>query len=182
MKVEEAIARRYSPRKFGEGRISKEELTEILGYAATAPSAFNEQPWRYAAALRGDEHFEPFASLLVEGNEWAKAAGALIVTVASKTLARNGNVNHYARYDLGGSVAYLSLMAMSRGYYTHQMGGFDASRAQTLLRLPDSYEAVSMIAIGNLTQEEIDGAENRAATRKRRAISETVSFGRMGQD
>ena len=67
LKVHELIANRWSPRAFdSEAEISDEDLILILEAARLAPSAFNEQPWRYYIGRRGDEVFQQILSGLGE--------------------------------------------------------------------------------------------------------------------
>ena len=44
------IEERYSSMYFGEGEVLEEDLRAMLLAATQAPSAYNEQPWRYYVA------------------------------------------------------------------------------------------------------------------------------------
>ncbi len=44
------IAERYSTMYFGEGEVLEEDLRAMLLAATQAPSAYNEQPWRFYVA------------------------------------------------------------------------------------------------------------------------------------
>ena len=68
------IEERYSTMHFGEGEVSEEDLRAMLLAATQAPSAYNEQPWRFYVAktpqdkemllkLAIPEGFKPLAAL-----------------------------------------------------------------------------------------------------------------------
>ena len=72
--VHPLIANRWSPRSFvADTSIPNADLQLILEAARLAPSAFNEQPWRYFVGKRGDETFNLILAGLGEFNQkWAK--------------------------------------------------------------------------------------------------------------
>ena len=74
-----------------------------LSSARWAPSAFNEQPWRYLVARREDEAaFADLLSCLVEANqEWAMHAPVLAIAVVKRTFTRGDRPNPTAFHDLG---------------------------------------------------------------------------------
>jgi nitroreductase len=95
-----------------------------------------------------------------------------------------GNPNPIALYDLGQSIAHLTVQATYQGLYIHQMTGFDHEKAREIFDLPDGYKAASVAAVGymghyndlhpNLVAGEI-------SIRQRRDLSETVFSGKFGQ-
>ena len=50
--IHELLKRRWSPRAFTDKLVSKKELALLLEAARWAPSAMNEQPWRFLVACR----------------------------------------------------------------------------------------------------------------------------------
>ena len=118
------IANRWSPRSLeAHDVISTDDLTAILEAARLAPSAFNEQPWRYIVGKRSDETFAQILAGLGEFNQkWAKNASALLLVCGTKQRA-NGDPHPSYQYDLGLSVSQASFEAHHRGYVTHQMTG-----------------------------------------------------------
>ena len=56
----DAINNRRSTMSFAPEAIDKKQIEEILTAATLAPSAFNEQPWRFYVATRDNmENFNP---------------------------------------------------------------------------------------------------------------------------
>jgi len=131
--------------------VISDDTIELLFEAATwAPSAFNEQPWRYYLGDRKfPESFNKIYSLLAPGNqEWAKNASILILTAAHKNLSKNGNENKNALHDLGMASFSLAMQAQSIGLVSHFMGGYDLVKAREKLSIPDTFHLGIVIAIG----------------------------------
>jgi nitroreductase len=142
------LLERYSTRAYLDKDVAPESLRTLFEAAQWAPSCFNEQPWRFAVALRGSEQFDRIASTIVEGNAWALKAPALGIAFASGSFARNGQPNRWGGYDTGQAMAHLTLQAQSMGLNVHQMGGFDAAKAIEVLEVPAGHEAMAAFAIG----------------------------------
>ena len=159
----DVISERWSPVIFSDTPIEAEKIASLFEAARWACSSYNEQPWRYIYALKGDPGREKLESLLVEGNAWAKNAGLLLVDFAKKTFTKNGKPNTEALHDLGASNFAIALQATAMGLYSHQMVGFDAARASTDFGVPEDFVPGSMMAIGYLG----DAATAPEALRKR---------------
>lgn len=143
------IEGRWSPRAFSDEHVSEEQVKTLFEAARWAPSAMNEQPWRFIYASRDDQSgFGQLADCLVEGNSWAKQAAVLFITVAKKNYDFNGNANAYAWHDVGLATGNLLLQATDLGLHVHLMGGFDRAKAQQALEIPEGYEPVAMGAVG----------------------------------
>ncbi len=149
--VHDLVAERWSPYGFDEGRpVADEDLESLFEAARWAPSAYNEQPWRYIVARRTDSgQFEKVLSCLVDGNRvWASFAPVLALGVASRRFSRNGRENGTALHDLGLASANLLVEATSRGLLVHQMSGIHPEKARGLFGIPEGFDAVTGIAIG----------------------------------
>src|SRR3954463_8489402 len=90
--IHELITRCWSPYAFSDRPVSEDDLRSLFEAARWAASSYNEQPWSYIVATRGnpDEH-ERLLSCLVEGNQaWARAAPVLALGCARLTFTLNG--------------------------------------------------------------------------------------------
>ena len=177
--VAEVIRKRWSPRSFSSEGLEITDIETILEAATWAPSAMNEQPWRFAVARKEEpERFEQFASLLKPGNyTWARNAAALLVVFAISSYSRNGNKNINAAHDVGMATQNLLLQAVSMDIYGHVMEGFDKDLAREVFDLPDEIFPVSMIALGKLgNPEQLDEPyfSREIARRGRRKVSELL--------
>jgi len=149
-KVISAITNRYSVSKFANEFINKEHLELLFEAARWAPSSYNEQPWFFIMATRErPSAFEQLLELLNPGNRaWAQSAPVLMLVVAKMYFSRNQRLNPHAWYDVGQAMANFSIQATSMGLVLHQMGGFDGIRAREVLKIPEGFEPVVMVALG----------------------------------
>ena len=182
--VHEIIRKRWSPRSFDNRFIDPAKLRSMFEAARWSPSASNLQPWYFIIGMKGDETYAKIMDTLVEFNQlWAPTAPVLFVAVAAENTIK-GTTNHSAVYDLGQSVAYLTIQAMHEGLYVHQMAGFDVAKATFLMDIPAGYKPVTVSAVGypgkpdvlhpNLKPMEI-------APRERRKAAGSVFSGIFGQ-
>jgi nitroreductase len=144
------LQKRWSPRAFSSEPISGEVLGRVLEAALFAPSASNEQPWRFVVGLKGTPAHEAILDSLVEFNQlWAVLAPVLIVA-CGKTVAnaKPDQPNPNFRYDTGQAVAHLSFQAMHEGLFVHQMTGFDPAKAAQNLAIEPPFVPISVIALG----------------------------------
>jgi len=128
------------------------EPRKLFEAARSAPSSYNEQPWRFVVATREDaEGFTRLLETLAEKNRaWAQHAPVLMLSIAKLDFTHNGQRNRHALYDVGQAAAYLTLQATALDLHVHQMAGFDAARARQLLGIPQGYEPVAVMAVGYL--------------------------------
>lgn len=142
------LAERWSPRAFTQAPVDPASLGSLFEAARWAPSASNLQPWGFVHAAKDSDAFARIVGALAPGNViWAQHAPLLIVGVAELSKA-DGSPHLYGRYDLGQSVAHLSVQAAAMGLHLHQMAGFDAAKARDAIALPESHEPVVIIALG----------------------------------
>ncbi len=106
---------RWSPRAFSDKIVEKDKLHSIMEAARWSASAFNEQPWRFLVAYKGEESYQNIIDTLVEFNQmWAKKAPVLILNCYRINLSRNGKHNQTAQYDLGQAVAHYTIEAINQ--------------------------------------------------------------------
>lgn len=174
------LVNRWSPRALDENDvISSNDLHAILEAARLAPSAFNEQPWRFIVGKRGDETFNQILNGLGEFNQkWAKNASALLLVAGTKQRS-NGDPHPSYQYDLGLAVSQGTFEAHHRGYVTHQMTGFNHDIMCKTFDLT-TFEPVVVVAIGkqdsaDILPEQMAAREIAAPTRKK--LSELILKG-----
>ena len=178
--VHPLIANRWSPRAFiADSDIPNTDLHLILEAARLAPSAFNEQPWRYFVGKRGDETFNQILLGLGEFNQkWAKNSSVLLLVCGTKQRS-NGEPHPSYQYDLGLSVSQATFQAHHLGYISYQMTGFNHDAMCKAFDLT-TLEPVVVVAIGkqgdaDLLPEQM--AEREKAKPSRKALSEIVLKG-----
>jgi nitroreductase len=183
--IHDLLMQRWSPRAFAAQAVEQEKLLRLFEAARWAPSGSNLQPWNFivATSAEPEAHARMVEVLGVRNQLWAKAAPVLLLAIA-KTERQPGTPNRYAWYDLGQSVAHLSVQATAEGLSVHQMAGFDAEKARELFGIPQGYDAVTAIAIGYLGDPENlpeDIRTREREPRSRKPLSEFVFAGSWGE-
>ncbi len=179
--INNLVEQRWSNRAFSPQIVETEKLNSILEAATWAPSAFNEQPWRFIVGQKGSETYSKILNTLVEWNQkWASNANVLILNIAKKNFSKNDNFNPTFEYDLGQAVAFMSLETVNQGLFSHQMTGFDPVKAATDFGLEDGFKVVSVIAIGyygDAKELPSDMLESENAIRERKDFKSLVLNG-----
>lgn len=180
--IHELLTRRWSPYGFDARAVPDADLVALFEAARWTASSYNEQPWRYLVAHRGDgDGHAKLLGCLVEANQaWAREAPVLALGIVATRFARNDKPNKAAVHDLGAASAQLTFEATRRGIAVHQMIGIDPERARETYALPEPFEAVTGLAIGYpapLESLSETVRERDTSPRSRRALSEWVFEG-----
>ncbi len=140
---------RWSPRAMSGESITDRELMTLFEAARWAPSAFNNQPWRFLYTKRDSDSWETFFNLLAEGNRtWVKNAAVLMVVISKKTSEYNNKPVRTHAFDTGSAWVSLALQGSISGLVVHGMAGFDYDKAKEDLGIPDDYNVEAMVAVG----------------------------------
>lgn len=179
--IDELLLQRWSPRAFDESAaISDEELMTMFEAARWAPSAYNDQPWRFVYAKRGTPEWDALFNVLVPFNQgWTKDAAVLIVVVSRNTFepsekAGNNTPSVTHSFDTGAAWQNLALQAYDLGWIAHGMSGFDYKKAAQAIELPEGWSVEAMVAIG---KHQPDKRKEEPSTRK--PLSELVFEGKF---
>ncbi len=148
--VHPLIEARWSPYVFADRPVPEADLCSLFEAARWAASSYNEQPWGYIVAAKGNPaQYEALLSCLAEGNRlWAKTAPVLVLSVVNLKFARNGKENRAAMHDMGLAAGNLVFEASARGLSVHQMIGILPDRAKEIYAIPEDLEAYTGLAIG----------------------------------
>ncbi len=181
--IQPLIKNRWSPRSFSSKPVSADKIERIFEAARWAPSSFNEQPWRFIVGIKGDSTWEKLYDCLVAFNQiWTEPAPVLVLAIGKKTSAK-GDKNSVYQYDVGQSMAYITLQAEAEGLRSHQMGGFSKGKARELFSIPEDYDPMVMSAIGYQDAPEKlkpDFTKMEKAPRERKPLEELVFSERHG--
>lgn len=149
------ILGRWSPRAMSGEAMTDEELMPLFEAARWAPSSYNGQPWRFIYARRDTPHFDVFFDLLVEWNRlWAGKAAALVLIIARKNFEHNEKPSITHAFDTGAAWENLALEGARRNLVVHGMEGFDYEKARIVLKIPEVFEILAMVAIGKRGRKE----------------------------
>ncbi len=152
--VDKLFVNRWSPRAMSGEEIDGAQLMSLFEAARWAPSANNNQPWRFIYSRRNTPSWNTIFNLMNEGNQiWAQKAAALIVVI-SKTTFDSGKPARTHSYDAGAAWISFALMGSLQGLVVHGMQGFDYDKAKQVLGVPDDYTVEAMIAVGKKGKKE----------------------------
>lgn len=153
--VSDAIARRVSCRAYKCDAVSQEQVLRILEAARLAPSACNQQPWRFAVVrdpeLRRrivEEGFLPGIKMT-----WAIAAPVHIVvgmetSFLTHRLAASVSGVNYPWVDIGIAGEHLVLAATELGLGTCWIGWIKPRSIARIAGWPRSVKPVVVITLG----------------------------------
>jgi nitroreductase len=144
------IAGRWSSRSFDQVRpVPPEILMRLVEAARWAPSAMNNQPWRFLAVGPEDPAaLEKARSTLNRGNAWALKAPRLVFILAGKNQSDGVTANRLAGYETGMAAAQMALQAVRDGLMFHQMAGFDREALRLRFSIPETLEIYTAAAVG----------------------------------
>lgn len=144
------LAGRWSSRAIDADKAIDEDLVKRLFEAARwAPSAANNQPWRFLAF--GPENpaaLEKARATLAKGNAWALAAPRLFFVLTRSDRTTDGKPNIRARYEAGMAALQMALQAAEEGLVFHQMAGFSIDAMRESFSIPDNFDIITAVAIG----------------------------------
>ena len=172
MELYEAVRRRKSVRSYKSTPVPDEVLGRILDAARLAPSARNDQEWRYVV-VRDRETIRQVAMAASDHHFMAEAP--ILIVCCAETDRRLMSCGHYAyAIDAAISIDHLTLAATGEGLGTCWIGGFDPSVVRPILGIPDSIEIVELLPLGY-------PADDSLVDKKRKPIEEIVFYDRWEQ-
>ncbi len=180
-RVNQIIVQRRSFRAISNEPLTDEQIFSILEAGRLAPSARNEQPWRFIIARKKEDR-ERLCSCMPEYNsQWAGSAPLLILIAGKRTYSRDATQNRHYSFDCGAAWENMALEAEELGLTARAIGLFDMKRAQNGLGIPQDYEALIIIAIGKRGKLEDlpkDLQEKEKSRSKRKPLSELAFEGK----
>lgn len=174
------ILSRVSFRAFSDERLTEEELMSLFEAARWAPSSYNNQPWRFVYARRGDKDWNALYDVLIDFNKtWTKNADTLVVVVSKNNFEHNNKPTRTAQFDTGAAWMSLALEAHARNIITHGMQGFNYEAIKKNLQIPDGFTVEAMIAIGKPGNKENlpPDIRDKEVPSTRKPLNEIVSKG-----
>lgn len=180
--IHELISKRWSPVAFDSRPVEFDKIHLLFEAAKWAPSANNNQPWRFIFATRDMPEYDVFLDLMSENNRiWARTAPLLVMGLAQVVSTYKNRPNRLAFYEAGMAASNLLLQATAMDLFVHQMSGYDLEKAKESLVIPSRYEPTSIMAIGYKGDPSIlpaDVASREERERTRMQISEFLVSGK----
>ncbi len=147
MDVFEAVRVRKSIRAYQDTPVPREKLERILDAGRLAPSARNTEPWHFIAVTDTEKRKRLAGGLYAK---FVAEAPLAIVVLGDKKASADW-------YDVDASLALenMVLTAVNDGLGTCVVGSFDEKDVKDLLKVPENFEVIALIAVG-YPKEKID--------------------------
>lgn len=146
MELKEIVTKRRSVRAYEDRPVSEGSLRNILEAARLAPSAHNNQSWKFVVVREGKRRQELARAANNQG--FVAEAPVVIAAVATETERVMGcGVPSYA-VDLSIAVTHMILAAVDEGLGTCWLGAFSQQRVKEILKIPDKYRVVVLLTLG----------------------------------
>lgn len=146
MEVKEAIQTRRSVRAYQDKEVPEEKIKKVLEAARSAPSANNQQPWKFIV-VRDPKNREKLTRAAAN-QSFVGEAPVIIVAVAlqPESVMRCG-VPKYP-VDLAIAVDHMTLLAVDEGLGTCWIGAFYQDEVRKILNIPEKYKVVALLPLG----------------------------------
>jgi nitroreductase len=146
MEVYEAIRARHSVRSYQDRLVEPEKLARVLEAARLAPSARNDQEWRFVVV--GDPARRK--ALATEASTQAFMLEApLIIAACAQTDGRVMRCGQLAYpIDVAIALDHLTLAAAAEGLGTCWIGSFDPAQVRRILGIPPEVQVVELMLLG----------------------------------
>lgn len=158
MKLQEAIEKRRSVRKFKEIPVSRHDIETCVNAARLAPSACNGQPWHFIV-LDDKKAKEEFCSKVFTGiysaTKWAAKAPVIVALAGTRGgsmasgLGQMVSGTKFYLIDQGLACQNFCLKAHSLELGACLIGWFNVKAAKKALNLPFGKDVEILIALGH---------------------------------
>jgi nitroreductase len=176
MDVLEAIRLRRSVRDYSRRAIPEEVTARLCEALRDAPSACNNQPWRFVLVF--DEQLRRDLARASKEQNWMAAAPLIVVGCGFPDQAYQwmGGSGNSLDIDLAIALDHLTLVAAAEGLGTCWIGAFAESEVKRVVGIPDHVKVVAMITVGYPSSADLNRPVKDS---ERKASSETFSRDRF---
>jgi len=167
-----AIQERRSVRRYLPDPISPSKLTRIVEAARMAPSAANTQPWHFIIVtdrLRREA--------LSRSGMFARFLSDSPVVIVG---CGNRKASRWYIVDTAIAMQNMVLAATAEGLGTCWVGSFDEGHVKELLKIPDQFSVIAIIAVGHAREERDLAGTILHFFRRRKPLKEIASIEEFG--
>jgi len=173
MDVFRAIQERHSVRRYSPDPIPPSKLTRILEAARLAPSAANTQPWHFIVVC--DHQKRKALSKSGMFSHFLSDSPVVIVGCGNRKASPRWYI-----VDTAIAMENMVLTATAEGLGTCWVGSFDEEHVKKLLKIPEQYNVIAIIAIGCAREERDLASTILHLFRRRKPLTEIASIGEFG--
>jgi nitroreductase len=175
MDVFEAVKKRHSARAYESTPVPDEKLDRILEAARLAPSAGSIQPWHFIVVTdRGKRE------ALAKGGRYARFLAESPVTIVGCG-DQKASANWHA-VDVAIAMQNMVLTATAEGLGTCWVGSFSEERVKSLLKIPERFRVVALLAIGYRREKLELTSKVLHFVRRKKSLEKIVSFDEFGRN
>lgn len=165
---DKAVQKRRAYRSLEKVEITDEEVKELAETAQLAPSCFNNQPWNFIF-VRGENRLEELYSVMSSTNQWTRNSSMIVAVFSKEDDDCVVKDREYHQFDTGLGTGFLVLKATEMGLVAHPIAGFDESGTKKVLDIPEEYQVITLVIIGEHTEKIKDElTESQAEIEKER--------------
>jgi len=146
MEVFEAIKIRRSVRSYKAEAVPEGKLKKVLEAARLAPSAHNEQEWKFVV-VRDVQKRKELAEAALNQNFIAEAPVIIVAVALNPDHIMSSGVPAFA-VDLAIAVDHMTLKATEEGLGTCWIGAFSQEKVKKVLEIPERYKVVVLLPLG----------------------------------
>ena len=175
--ISDIFLNRRSQRAMSQEPVTNEELMTLFEAARFAPSAYNDQPWRFVYARKGTKLWQDLLDFMSPFNQsWAKDATVFVILISKKFFDFNGNLSHTNSFDAGAAWMSFALQGSISGLVVHAIADLDYNKVQKALDLPEEFKIEIIIALGKPgNKEQLPvGLQERESFSDRKPLEEIV--------
>ncbi|NVM52305.1 MAG: nitroreductase family protein [Candidatus Helarchaeota archaeon] len=140
MNVKEAIQKRRSIRNFRPGPIPEEQLQILMKAAQLAPSASNNQPYKFIIVK--DDEVKKRLQRLGSIQDFITDAAVIFVGVGFAQYEKWNKVN------LGIAIQHIFLQAVELGLGACWIGAFNEEKVKKVLQIPQDMNVIALLPVG----------------------------------
>ena len=168
MDVMTAVKGRRSIREYSARHVEDEKLEMVLEAARLAPTAGNNQSWKFIIVRDGETRTR--LSEVAGGQMFVKQAPVVIVACGTEPGRIMLCGQHRYTVDLSIAMSFMLLEAYEQGLGTCWLGHFDENKVKGILGIPENVRVVAISPLGY-------PAESPSA-RPRKKLNEIVCYER----
>jgi nitroreductase len=169
----EAITTRKSVRSYEPTPVPKEKLERILEAARLAPSAIRIQPWHFIVVTDAEKRKELSRGMFAK---FLNEAPVVIVACGDTKASPDWCV-----VDVSIATENLVLAATNEGLGTCWVGSFNEEQVKMLLKIPEQFTVIALIAVGYGREKFSLTRSISAAVRGRKKLEDIASAEEYGK-
>jgi nitroreductase len=176
METLEAINKRASLKTHLSPReVEDEKIAKVLDAARFAPSARNQQPWRFIV-VKGQKNVENVVTkAFFEFSQSFKEAPVLILACANPGDDDIHEGREYYLFDVGLAMENILLAATDLGLVTHPMSAVNEEKLREVLNIPDDVRFVAATPLSYPKEGSYDeAAREKLGQRTRKSLKEVA--------